>query len=278
MGLHEKLDRVIDRAIEIPVLRHVLKFAYDKKFTTARNAHMFKGVYCSFEEALQNLPNDFENGYDNPASAEMYLHRLVADEYDYPPLFWLSKSISCGMRSIVDLGGSVGIKYYAFSKLIDFPVDLQWTVVDVPAAVIKGRDFAKLNASASKIHFSDNYQSGDGVDILFCSGSLQYLPLKLKDIVSAYFRYPKRIIVNTTAIHPTESFFTVNNIGTAFCAYRVQSRGAFIDEMQAMGYALRDSWTNLGKSMSLRFEKGYSIHNYSGFCFDLVGHENVINN
>ena len=108
----------------------------------------------------------------------------------------------------------------------------------------------------------------DGVDIIYASGVLQYLPQTLAEIVAGLKRRPRRIIVNTAAIHPSKSFFTLNSIGTAFCAYRVQSRDEFVAAVIAQGYTLRHEWRNIGKPLRLPFEPGHSLEDYAGFCFD----------
>ena len=75
-------------------------------------------------------------------------------------------------------------------------------------------------------------------------------------------------MINTTAIHAERSYFTVNNIGASYCAYRVQARERFIGDLTACGYRLRDEWTNPGKRLDLPFEPDCSLDHYSGFCFD----------
>ena len=65
-------------------------------------------------------------------------------------------------------------------------------------------------------------------------------------------------------------FFTLNNIGTAYCGYRVQAREPFIRGIEAQGYRLRDQWRNLGKRMPVIGQPEYSVEHYSGFCFDRV--------
>ncbi len=46
--------------------------------------------------------------------------------------------------------------------------------------------------------------------------------LKLLDLNGQLKEKPKRIVINTTPIHEQHDFFTLNNIGTAYCGYRVQ--------------------------------------------------------
>ena len=192
------------------------------------------------------------------------------DEYDYPALFWIAQSLAEGHRSVADLGGSVGIKFFAFGKLTALPAELIWRVIEVPAAAARGRTFALERGVSHALEFATDPASADGMDVVFASGSLQYLPRTLAELLAAWQRKPRRIIVNTTPIHPSRSFFTVNSIGTAYCPYRVQSHEEFVGSVTAHGFVLRDQWLNRGKAMALPFEPGHGVDHYSGFCFDAI--------
>lgn len=241
----------------------------DPTFETNSSQHLFRGVFDSFAAAEESAPATRPVGYDNPESAELYLKRLRVDDHDYPAMLWLSKSFGDGMPRVADCGGSIGIKYFAFAKFIAFPADLDWLVIDVPAAVKRGRDFAASRRAPSGLRFSADLADADGVDVFFASGSLQYLDRSLPEILRGFERLPRRIVINTTPIHPAESFFTLNSIGTAFCPYRIAAHGPFIDGIEAVGYRMRDEWRNLGKRMEIPGHPAYSLDHYSGFCFDL---------
>lgn len=264
--MHQAVDWVGD----LSAVRHARRAAFRKRFATQTQAHLFDGVFDSFDAALASAPARRPVGYDNPASAALYEDRLEIDEHDYAALFWVSRSLSEGMTRIADIGGSVGIKYFAFGKLVDFPADMLWRVIDVPAVAERGRAFALRQAAGSRLQFSSRLGDADDMDLIFASGSLQYLPQSLAEILEGLSRKPRRIIVNTTPIHAQRSFFTLNSIGTAYCPYRVQSFDAFVGGVTASGYRLRDHWRNVGKQMQLPFEPGYSVGHYSGFCFDLL--------
>lgn len=268
MGPFVLMHRGIDGLRELPGVRQLRRSAFDRLFATDRRAHLFRGVFDSFEAALASAPDTLPIGYDNAESANMYLHRLQIDEYDHPAMFWLLSSLTEGMKRIADVGGSVGIKYFAFGKFISYPSDLVWRVIDVPAVAARGREFAVSKGARAALEFSDKVGDADGMDVLYASGSLQYLPQTLPEMLSGFSKKPRRIVVNTTPIHPERSFITLNSIGTAYCPYRVQGRTAFVEGVQAQGYRLRDEWRNLGKALALPFESGCNVDHYSGFCFD----------
>ena len=242
----------------------------DSRFESNTDANMFRGVFDTREAAAASAPPSRPLGYDNPDSAALYLRHLSVEDWDYPALFWISESVGKGLRHFADIGGSVGIKYYAFGKFVKFSPDLRWRVIDVPAVVARGRKFAIERGAPAALEFSDAIDDIDGVDVVFASGSLQYLPETLPEVLRRVERRPRRIVINTTPFHEQAEFFTLNSVGTAFCPYRVQKTEAFVADLSTLGYRLRDQWRNIGKPMHIPFHPEKSLHSYTGFCFDAV--------
>lgn len=270
MGLFNALHRGVDSLKSLPGITHLRQVAFERRFEAARSNHSFRGVYDSFEAAQAAAPPTAPLGYDNPESADLYLHHLRAEAQDYPAFFWLQYWLGQGARSVVDLGGNVGIKFHAFNALGGLPRQARWLVVDVPAVVRKARKLQHAQPSPDlRLDFSDQYADIDGSDLLYASGTLQYLPITLYDLLRNMARPPRRLVVNTTPIHGDRSFFTLNSIGTAYCPYRVQGRGSFVAGLTSMGYKLRDEWINPGKAMMIPFTRGFDLTHYCGFCFDL---------
>jgi putative methyltransferase (TIGR04325 family) len=241
----------------------------EKRFRENASDNLFLGIFDSFEEAAASAPPTRPLGYDNPESAALYLKRLRIDDYDYPTLFWLSQALAEGLRGVADIGGSVGIKYFAFGRVLKLPRDMVWRVIDVPAVVHRGREFAAERGVSGVLQFDDSVFAVDGLDVLIASGSLQYLPQTLPEILKGLSHKPRRIVVNTTPMHERRGFFTLNSVGTAFCPYRVQHIETFVHSVTSCGYRLRDEWRNVGKKMTIPFHPEESLEDYSGFCFDL---------
>ncbi len=262
----DAVHRLIDGLGELPGVRQLRRRRHEQRFRRC-TGHAFSGVYDSFEAARAAVPPGLPDSYDTAAAAGMYVDRLSVDEHDYPALFWLQRSLVDGWRSVCDLGGSVGIKYYAFAPLLGAAAELRWHVVEVPAAAALGARLA-AEKGADPLTFGTDFADASGRSVLLASGALQYLPLSLGQILAALPVRPQRLIVNTTPIHAARSFFTLNSIGTACCPYRVASRGGFVAEVEAQGYRLRDEWRNAGKRLLLPFERGLSLDAYSGFCFE----------
>jgi putative methyltransferase (TIGR04325 family) len=262
------MHRAVDGLQHLPGVRQARHARFRQQFLHDPCARLFDGVYPTFASAMQAVPRESNNSYDNAEAIEPYVRRRDVEEYDYQPLFWIVESFREGLRSIADIGGSVAIKYYAFSRYTQFPPDAKWRVVDVPAAVKRGRALALELGASPGLTFTDSFADVDGCDVLLCLGSLQFLPLSLADLVRSLTRRPHRIIVNTTPIHEERDFFTLHSMGTGICPYRVVSRKTFLDGLSDLGYRVRHQWRNLNKDMRLPFQHGYDIDHFSGFCFD----------
>src|SRR5690349_1798985 len=62
-------------AFSAPV-RARLEARYERHFATADRAHLFRGVYDSFEAAARAAPGSKPIGYDHPGPAAMYRNNL----------------------------------------------------------------------------------------------------------------------------------------------------------------------------------------------------------
>lgn len=263
----DSLHTLVDRLARSPGVRQLRSRRFDFQFANNKGLNLFRGVYRSFEEALEAIPESQRAGYDSDQAAELYTGWLDVFDYDYPAMFWLQRAMLDGSRHIFDLGGNIGIKYYAYSRHCLFPEDLQWTVCDVPAVVRKGREVARERGVGTQLTFVDTAKAPGRSDILFASGSLQYLPNSLSELLADFTDRPKWIIINITPLHPVHGYFTVNSFGPGFCAYRVQQRDAFIAAVRHAGYITRAEWRNAGKLLELPFDPGYGLDYYSGICF-----------
>lgn len=242
---------------------------YRRKFLENTDENLFMGSFDGFAAAEAAVPSSKPVGYDHAATAKpLYSHQIYF--YDYPALFWLAQSLAEGHTKVFDLGGHVGIKYYAFRRVLSYPDALRWTVCDVPAVVRTGRELAAERKVADKLDFTSEFGDGSGCDVLYASGSLQYLNVRIGNIVGGYAVKPKRIILNTTAVHPDKTLYTLNSIGFAVCPYRIQHHDELLAEIQKCGYKRRDSWRNEGKPITVPFVEGGDKPYYSGCCYDLV--------
>jgi putative methyltransferase (TIGR04325 family) len=269
MRFDESLHQLVDKLAQKSVFRPVLGRQALATFIENRDKNLFYGVHRSWQEADEAATRFGTTGYDNQISSDMYDARIRLDQHDYPSLYWIVRSMQEGLRNVLDLGGSIGIKYLAFREALKPWSDMRWSVHDVPASMAHGRDLSAGRGDGAQLGFLDRFEDGDNSDLLFASGVLQYLPKTLDDMLGAFRRLPRRIVVNTAAIHHQQEYFTVNSIGTAFCPYRVQTQANLIRSLGALGYKLRESWINPDKPLLIPFRPELSLTHYSGFCLDL---------
>lgn len=240
---------------------------YRRRFLANRHDNLFMGSYASFDAARADAPPGKVVGYDHADAAALPYSPQIQG-WDYPALFWIGLSMREGMTRIVDLGGHVGIKYYAFRRLLDYPGDLRWTVCDVPEVVRAGGALAQQRGVVAQLGFTTDLRDADGCELLYASGSLQYLPQSLPDLLAAMDRPPRRIVLNTTALHEERTLYTLNSIGVAVCPYRIQHQEQLFAQLRHAGYQRRDSWRNEGKPIAVPFVPGGNQAFYGGACFD----------
>ena len=282
MGMHflsfadEKSDGTTLRGLSRRALRSIafsppvrarLQARYERYFATAERAHLFRGVYGSFEEAARAAPDSKPVGYDNPGPASMY-RDLLETVYlsDYPVLFWMARAIGPGTRRLFDLGGHVGVRYYGFRTRLALPESLTWQVMDVPAVVQTGRELA-AERRASNLKFTDRRDDLVGADILFASGSLQYLERPLHEILAPLPEKPAHVIINQLPMHDGAAYYTLQSIGTAFCPYRIEDRPGLLAGMAALGYDQLDAWRTPEKFCPIPFHPKHSVRGYEGMYF-----------
>jgi putative methyltransferase (TIGR04325 family) len=267
--LIDSLHRSVDALAKLPVLGTLVQRQARAAFIANRDRNLFFGIHQTWEEAVEAAREFGRAGYDNADSAQLYNHRVRMDPHDYPSLYWISRSLDEGLKGVFDVGGAIGIKFLAFREHLRRHADLLWRVQDVPAMVQHGRELANQRGDAEQLQFTDRFEDGEGMQILFASGVLQYLPKTLGELLSGDRKLPRRIVINTAAVHPEHQFFTVNSLGTAFCPYRIQTQAGLVRGLTQLGYRLRESWINPDKPMTIPFRPDYSLNHYSGFCLDL---------
>lgn len=266
---------------KIPYVKQVYKNYQEKNYREKKFATdfygSFWGVFETFEQARRAAPQTKTIGYDNADLAQEYGQMLeqnnwensdgIIRSYDYPVLFWL-KSIFCeGCTQIIDFGGNVGIHYYSYSKYLEYPNDLEWTICDMPEIVKIGKELAE-NRSAKGLLFTSNFDDFNGKDIFIASGSIQYVE-DLGHMLSLYEKKPKHLLINRLPLYDGKQFVTLQNGGMVFYPQYVFNKTEFIESLQQVGYELIDIWEDRQDSCFIPFDQGRSVSFYSGLYLKL---------
>jgi putative methyltransferase (TIGR04325 family) len=266
----ERVHKLVDRAFSLPVVLDWRKNRFKQAFEAGDYGGACYGIYESYAQAAAAAPDTLPLGYDNPETAAMYRDRLDRIfPSDYAMMLWLRLALADGARRIFDLGGHVGVGYYAYQKHVTFPEELTWQICDVPAVVQAGIELAKERDRSGRLSFTDQFAHAEGCDVLFTSGCLQYLEQTLAERISTLKRRPPWLLINLLPLHEEHAFWTVQNIGRAFCPYRIQHNATFFLALERLGYTLIDKWENLEKSCEVFFEPEYSLDRYYGAALRL---------
>jgi putative methyltransferase (TIGR04325 family) len=270
MNSYPALRTFAERAAELPGIRQWREARYARQFFAhaSLTKNMYRGVFSNFADAQSSVRHTRLLGYDNQPSADLYRERTRRVYInDYPVMLWLSKLFGTGSTSIFDLGGHIGIAYYAYQRYLRYPETIRWRVLDVPAVTTAGMAWAETHDALRRLTFTENGTDADGVDILFAAGSLQYLDYTLADLLGSLQQLPGHLLLNSVPIHTSASYFTVQNMGTACCPYRITAEREFVDGLKAMGYVMQDRWENPHRSCVIPFHPTHSLDRYFGFCF-----------
>jgi putative methyltransferase (TIGR04325 family) len=241
MSTRARLDRTIAAAKELPVVSTLMRRRYERAFRSADGLNLWYGVYRSFAAAAAAAPTRVPLGYDQATTVDLYdaeQFQRVGPQ-DYPVLYWLLRE--CGPSSrLFDFGGHVGVSYYAYRPYLAPDHMPDWTVCDVPAVVRGGAARAEARG-ASSLHFTTEFANADGRDVLLISGALQYIETPLAQMLSALAQRPRYVILNKLPTSDRE-LITLQNIGVAYCPYRIAARQGLPTLLAAVGYEHVDEW------------------------------------
>lgn len=228
------------------------------------------GIYPSHAAATAAIPKERLVGYDHKESSNMYPYLLEYTKVsDYAALFYLNRLIGAGAR-IFDFGGNTGLLYYNYQRRWTMPPQATWTVCDVPSVIEAGREFAKTRPSDG-LQFTSRFEDAADADLLFTSGTLQYVPETLAELLEKLGEAkPRHILANRTALWDGPDFVTLQALGPVTCPYRIQNRAAFLAAVEAQGYRLKDRWDCPESGINVRWRPRYRIRSYAGLLLERV--------
>lgn len=232
-----------------------------------RNVNRFSGVFSTFDEARAAVPAGRQVGYDTTELASWYRERLdTVYVEDYPVLFWMQRLLP-GLKRVFDFGGHIGLHFYAWNKVMNWPATLRWTVSEVPAVVDEGRAFAK-ERGATQLDFTARPQDCDGADLFLASGSLQYLePGFLPSLLGEVKQRPKHVLLSKLPVHANRDYVTLQDAHLTFHPYTIVSRARLVDAMSALGYQLKDEWQSHEHDCRVMLQPALDVPAYTGALF-----------
>ncbi len=254
----------------VPLTRYVMHLAYEQHFARAPGSRrLFRGVYRTFEEARRDAPNTKPVHYDDSGYHYGEHHRVVQPS-DYPVIFWLSRTFE-QCTSLIDFGGNVGIGFYSFQKYFPYPAGLRWLVYDLPEVVESGLRIHQAEGSPAALRFTTTLSDCRDFEIFLASGSLQYVPETLPELLEKMGGKPNHLLLNRLPVCDGDSFVTLQSTGTAFSPYRIANRAELLDQISGLGYELEDSWANPDLTLFIPGDPAHSLAAFGGMYFRLRG-------
>ena len=257
---------VFGRIKQLGPVRKLRRAHYRRYFESANGHALHNGVFRTFEEAAASEP--VSHGFNEASHASEYEDRRErVFPYDYPILFWLQQ-IFAGATSlnVVDIGGHVGVHYYAYGKYLRYPPQLGWLVIEVDAIAKAGRERA-LRMAATALEFTTSFEALDShpTDVVLSAGALHYVerPLLWGTIARARTK-PVHILLNKVPLYQGEDFVSLQNIGGGFSPHYVWNREEFVRRFERIGYHLVDDWGVPERHFELFDDPGRSFGSYSG--------------
>lgn len=250
-----------------PPLMWIRKKKYEHKFTHNRDLNLFKGIYSNYEEAQSVASQYTSTGYDNKSSAQMYKNMCnkIFPE-DYPTLYWINR-LNDEVKVLLDYGGHVGIKRYAFDKYLPRINNTEWKVYDLPKvkeeAVILHKEIdpkGEIN-----INFQDSIKK-EKIDLFLALGSFQYIPKEVDEVLAELGERPKYLLIRVP-LTLQKTFVTLNHIGTTVCPYIIRNEQDFLNNIEGLDYELIDKWVSPNKVAEIPFHHEYSVYGYTGHLF-----------
>lgn len=258
----------------IPAVRGWLHARHFERFLSSHGFASYFGVYDSFAEARRHLPasREFDSTEVIDGLSER-VHRLYP--YDYPVVYWLREAFLAGATSVYDIGGSVGVHFHAYQRIVRYPDGLRWLVCEVPAAAAAGREIA-LRLGTTGLEFVDRLDTSSvSAQVWISAGALQYIEDgDVGRLLAACPRPPTHLLLNKLPIQEGREYVVAQNIGPgAYAPAWVYNRARFVGGIEARGYDLVDTWEVPEREFYLPGHPDKDFAAFTGFCFRRKGAE-----
>ena len=111
---------------------------------------------------------------------------------------------------------------------------------EIPEVVKAGKNIA-IQQDSKNLSFTTKFSEAEGSEIFLTCGTLHYLEVTLPDLLETLQVKPKHLLIHNVPFSDGESFTTLQNIGYAYCPYKVQNRSEFVNALMLLGYKLIDT-------------------------------------
>lgn len=228
------------------------------------------GRFESFAEARAWLPASPEFQLETLADEYLEIRTQRVYTFDYPVMYWLRRAMEAGAARIFDIGGSVGVHYFAYRKYLpDYPPALEWHVSDLPLVTRRGRELAARENEPS-LTFTDAMDASlIDHDVWLAAGVLEFIEdSPLDQLLAQARRRPQHVLLNKLPLHEGDDFVSTQNIGHGcFVPHRVYNRARYVAGIEALGYRLVDSWDVPERSFIIPGQPAASFDAYTGLYF-----------
>jgi putative methyltransferase (TIGR04325 family) len=210
-------------------------------FIAGKEFGHYRGRFKTSVEARNSLPVSRRATYDSEALVSIGIESYSTIHlFDWPVLGFLQKMMSHNQLTVMtDFGGHVGVKFYAFREMLDFPKDFQWQVVEVPAMVREGR--RRVPPGVNSLSFFERLEETAPCDALLCSGSLQYVDWTIEEIVDRLPRRPAMVFVNKVPVSKERGFFTIETFVKSLPCH-IFGPNELEKARRNLGYKLAANW------------------------------------
>jgi len=163
------MRHLISIAKKTLIAKRIKLWSYERYFASSDGYAANRGVYRSFAEASLSAPRAAKIGFDHDALVDEFSDRAGRIfPYDYPALFWLRPALLDAKR-VFDIGGHIGVHYYAYERYLRYSPDLIWQICEVPAIVKAGAEQARRRGISNLI-FTSSLDDVDGKGELVADG------------------------------------------------------------------------------------------------------------
>lgn len=262
--MHAALKQIVMALVPRPVLAPLLR----KRFLACREfRNLHWGVFDSFAAANQWAAAHDQRPRFTLDHRQWLEERTRLFSHDYPILFWLSLILQSKPAVLADLGGSVGVSYLAFRKVLPLDPAMKWLVCELPETVAVGREIAAEH-QASALAFTSELSDLDGAEVLLTAGTIQYIETPLYASLRTLRAPPRHVLVNRlplTQRHP--AFVTLQHSGQTMTPMRIGNRDEFVEGMRMAGYRQIDRWLCLENWVEIPLHPDHGVQHFHGFYF-----------